>query len=114
MFVKNLALAGLFDQYAPLLGERHRTVFDLYYNQDLSLGEIAEMVGISRQGVRESIKKAEEELAAFEAGLHLSQRASETERAAARLLTLAENDPELFAAAKALVDAPGMLPGGGE
>ncbi len=46
MFVKNLALAGLFDQYAPLLGERHRTVFDLYYNQDLSLGEIAEMVGI--------------------------------------------------------------------
>lgn len=114
MFVKNLALAGLFDQYAPLLGERHRTVFDLYYNQDLSLGEIAEMVGISRQGVRESIKKAEEELTAFEAGLHLSQRASETERAAARLLTLAENDPELFAAAKALVVATGMLPGGGE
>lgn len=114
MFVKNLALAGLFDQYAPLLGERHRTVFDLYYNQDLSLGEIAEMVGISRQGVRESIKKAEEELTAFEAGLHLSQRASEIERAAARLLTLAENDPGLFAAAKALVDATGMLPGSGE
>ncbi len=64
--------------------------------------------------MRESIKKAEEELTAFEAGLHLSERASETERAAARLLTLAENDPELFAAAKALVDATGMLPGGGE
>ncbi len=114
MFVKNLALAGLFDQYAPLLGERHRTVFDLYYNQDLSLGEIAEMVGISRQGVRESIKKAEEELTAFEAGLHLSQRAGATERAAARLLALAGDNPELRAAAKALVDATGMLAGGGE
>lgn len=114
MFVKNLALAGLFDQYAPLLGERHRTVFDLYYNQDLSLGEIAEMVGISRQGVRESIKKAEEELTAFEAGLHLSQRAGATERAAAHLLALAGDNPELCAAAQALVDATGMLAGGGE
>ncbi len=114
MFEKNLALAGLFDQYAPLLGERHRTVFDLYYNQDLSLGEIAEMVGISRQGVRESIKKAEEELTAFEAGLHLSRRARETERAAARLLALSGGNPELCAAAKELIAAAGMISEVGE
>ena len=114
MFVKNLALAGLFDQYAPLLGERHRTVFDLYYNQDLSLGEIAEMVGISRQGVRESIKKAEEELTALEAGLHLSERAGATERAAAHLLALVKEDPEICAAAKALINATGMITDTGE
>ena len=66
MFVKNLALAGLFDQYAPLLGERHRTVFDLYYNQDYSLSEIASAAGISRQGVHDTLARAEELLEGYE------------------------------------------------
>ena len=62
MFEKNLQLSFLLDQYGTVLGERHRMMLDYYYNQDLSLGEIAAEVGISRQGVRDSIKKAEEEL----------------------------------------------------
>ena len=63
--VKNMLLdvpLEILDQYGAVLGERHSTLLDYYYNQDLSLAEIAAEVGISRQGVRDSINKAEEEL----------------------------------------------------
>lgn len=102
MFVKNLAFAGLFDQYAPVLGERHRTVLDLYYNQDLSLGEIAEILGISRQGVRDSIKKAEEELLLLEQGLHLAQRAQALRDCIAAAAAHADRDPLLLQALRRL------------
>ena len=49
----------LFDFYGELLTERQKEFFDLYYNEDLSLGEIAENAGISRQGVRDVIVRAE-------------------------------------------------------
>ena len=49
----------LYDFYGELLTERQREFFDLYYNEDLSLGEIAENAGISRQGVRDVIVRAE-------------------------------------------------------
>ena len=49
----------LFDFYGELLTERQREFFDLYYNEDLSLAEIAENSGISRQGVRDVIVRAE-------------------------------------------------------
>ncbi len=49
----------LFDFYAELLTPRQREFFDLYYNEDLSLSEIAENAGISRQGVRDVIVRAE-------------------------------------------------------
>ena len=49
----------LFDFYGELLTERQREFFDLYYNEDLSLSEIAENNGISRQGVRDVIVRAE-------------------------------------------------------
>ena len=45
MFEKNLAVAELLDSYAAVLTDRHRELLDLYYNQDLSLGEIAAEVG---------------------------------------------------------------------
>ena len=49
----------LFDFYGEILTERQKEFFDLYYNEDLSLAEIAENAGISRQGVRDVIVRAE-------------------------------------------------------
>ena len=49
----------LFDFYGEVLTERQKEFFDLYYNEDLSLSEIAENYGISRQGVRDVIVRAE-------------------------------------------------------
>ena len=49
----------LFDFYGEVLTPRQKEVFDLYYNEDLSLAEIAENYGISRQGVRDVIVRAE-------------------------------------------------------
>lgn len=49
----------LFDFYGELLTPRQREFFDLYYNEDLSLSEIAENNGITRQGVRDVIVRAE-------------------------------------------------------
>ena len=49
----------LFDFYGELLTDKQREYFDLHYNEDLSLGEIAEQTGISRQGVWDIIRRAE-------------------------------------------------------
>lgn len=56
----------LLDYYGSLLTEKQKTYFDLYYNQDLSLGEIAEQEGISRQGVHDAITRTESILSAME------------------------------------------------
>lgn len=49
----------LFDFYGELLTEKQRECFDLHYNEDLSLAEIAEQSGISRQGVWDNIRRAD-------------------------------------------------------
>ena len=56
----------LYDFYGELLTDRQKEFFDLYYNEDLSLGEIAENNGISRQGVRDVIVRAEATMQEFE------------------------------------------------
>ena len=66
----------LYDIYAPLLNERQREVLDLYYNEDQSLAEISENVGITRQGVRDCIVKAETQLEFFEEKLGLFAKTS--------------------------------------
>jgi predicted DNA-binding protein YlxM (UPF0122 family) len=71
MFEKNLKMACLLDFYGEVLSERKQAVLSMYYNDDMSLAEIADEVRISRQGVRELIKKAEEELTFFEEKLGL-------------------------------------------
>ena len=59
--VKNqtFRMTMLFDFYGEILTERQKEFYDLYYNEDLSLAEIAEHDGISRQGVRDVIVRAE-------------------------------------------------------
>ena len=56
----------LLDYYGALLTDKQKTYFDLYYNQDYSLGEIAAEEGISRQGVHDAISRSEALLASFE------------------------------------------------
>ena len=70
--MKDLAIAQLYDVYAPLLSEKQRTVFEYYYDEDLSLSEIAEHTHTPRQGVRDLLKRSEEQLKGFEDSLHLS------------------------------------------
>ena len=80
MFEKNLEIGYLLDFYGEILPERKRDVMDLYYNDDLSLSEIAEQMGITRQAVRDSIKKTEQELFFYEEKLGLRRRFTEAER----------------------------------
>ncbi|MEG0894699.1 MAG: sigma factor-like helix-turn-helix DNA-binding protein [Oscillospiraceae bacterium] len=56
---KNLDVAILLDFYGEMLTKKQYDMIDLYYNQDLSLSEIAEHEGITRQGVRDAIKRGE-------------------------------------------------------
>ena len=63
-----------YDFYGDLLTERQKEFFDLYYNEDLSLAEIAENSGITRQGVRDVIVRAEGILTEFEEKTNIVQR----------------------------------------
>ena len=60
--LEELELSLLFDYYGELLTEKQRTCFELYYNQDFSLGEIAGEAGISRQAVYDTLARAESAL----------------------------------------------------
>ncbi len=66
--------AMLFDFYGELLTDKQREYFDLHYNEDYSLAEIAEMSGISRQGVWDIIKRAEDALTEVESKTGLIKR----------------------------------------
>lgn len=76
---KNLAVSLLLDFYGEMLTEKQREVVSLYYDEDLSLSEIAAHSGISRQGVRDSIKRAEQQLEEFEEKLRFVKRYKETQ-----------------------------------
>jgi len=90
MFQKDLSIGYLIDFYGELLSERKRSVIDMYYNEDFSLAEIAEEINISRQGVRDIIKKAEEELNFYEEKLGLAKKMQEVEEYSNSLSSLIE------------------------
>ena len=71
---KNLAYSVLLDFYGPVLTEKQRVILTEYYDEDLSLAEIAENLGITRQGVRDGIKRAEQQLLEMEERLGLAKR----------------------------------------
>jgi len=79
MFNSRLMQCMLLDFYGELLTEKQRECFDLHYNEDLSLAEIAEQCGISRQGVWDNIRRAEQALNDIEQKTGLVARFSETQ-----------------------------------
>ena len=74
--IKNLSFIALFDIYSGLLTEQQRRLFQMYYHQDLSLNEAAELTGITKQAVRDSVKKSEAHLLKFEQALKINEISS--------------------------------------
>ncbi|HHU21874.1 MAG TPA: YlxM family DNA-binding protein [Clostridiales bacterium] len=74
---KTLKMTMLLDFFGELLTEKQRSYFEMYYNEDLSLSEIAENEGISRQGVRDIIMRAENTLLQMEEKTGLLRRFEE-------------------------------------
>ena len=98
MFEKNLNVGYLLDFYGDILPERKRSVMDMYYNEDFSLAEIAAEIGISRQGVRDIIKKSEDELFFYEEKLGLAKKLKNAQDSVDRLERIASETelPESF------------------
>ena len=71
---KDLRISVLLDHYGAMLTDKQREVIDLYYNDDLSLAEIAEQEGITRQGVRDNIKRGAAQLLEMAEKLHAARR----------------------------------------
>ena len=92
---KPLEMCLLFDFYGDMLTDKQRELFDLYYNEDLSLSEIAEHAGITRQGVRDVLVRSEAILNEMEEKtgivarfLEMQKISAEIENAAAQIQTI--------------------------
>lgn len=73
---KNMRLIALFDFYGVLLTEKQKTYIELYYEDDLSLGEIAEQYEVSRQAIYDNIRRTEKMLEDYEKKLGLFEKYS--------------------------------------
>lgn len=93
---KDLENTILFDIYAPLLTEKQRDTLDLYYNDDLSLGEIAEQSDITRQAVLNCIHAGEVRLAELEQLMGLADRFRKISKQLDTLEELADSEPEIY------------------
>ncbi len=86
---KNLEISYLLDFYGDVLTQKQREVLEQYYNDDLSLAEIADNFGITRQGVRDSIKRGESTILELEQKIGFAARYRQMRRQMARLEELA-------------------------
>ena len=87
---KNLEISFLLDFYSEMLTQKQREVIEYYYNDDLSLSEIAMNEGITRQGVRDSIKRAEVQLLEMEERLGLAKRFREMQEGLESIMEAAQ------------------------
>lgn len=76
-----LEMALLYDYYGGMLTERQRICFDMRYNQDLSLGEIGEALGVSRQAVCDNLARTEEILRRMEENIGCVSRNQKSRKA---------------------------------
>lgn len=88
---KDLHISYLLDFYGQMLTEKQLEVTELYYNADLSLAEIAAHSGITRQGVRDAIKRAEAQLLEYEERLGLAKRFVEIQGALDEIINCAKD-----------------------
>lgn len=82
----------LIDCYGKALSDRQRDVIDLYYNEDLSLSEISEHCGITRQGVRDAIRHGVDQLLQLEKALGFAARTQRIAVLAAEISALSSED----------------------
>ncbi len=82
---KDLYISVLYDFYGDVLTEKQQEAVELYFNEDLSLAEIAEHIGITRQGVRDSLVRAQLQLRELEETLGLAERFQHIEQAVAEI-----------------------------
>lgn len=85
MALSKMQLSQLLNTYSAMLTEKQKEAVVMYCDCDCSLSEIADEVGVSRQGVRDAIVNAEKTLVRLEASLHFSEFLSE-------LVPAVEND----------------------
>ena len=90
----------LLDYYGGMLTDKQRDCFDMRYNQDLSLGEIAQELNVSRQGVYDNLNRAEAALRNMEEKLGCVRRTMQTRQVVSAILDAAQvlrhrDDPEL-------------------
>ena len=110
---KNIEVSLLFDFYGELLKPSGKKAIDLYYNEDLSLAEVADETGITRQGVRDSIKRSEQQLFEFELGLFkqfskLEQGLDEISALALEIKELSQ-DTQITELADVIIEKSGSL-----
>ena len=96
---KDLSISVLMDFYGELLTDKQRDTLDLYYNRDYSLAEIAQDLDISRQGVRDFIKRGEKQLAEFEAKLGMVKKYEKISAEIAALESLFDSNRTVIAQA---------------
>lgn len=103
-------LVLLFDYYGSMLTDKQRDCFDMRYNQDLSLGEIGEVLGVSRQAVNDNLSRTEALLRRMEENIgcvkryKLAREALSEIRKAATVLD-ASSDPAVSALAQQILNA---------
>ena len=103
-------LAILFDTYGMMLTDKQRDCFDMRYNQDLSLGEIAQELGVSRQAVNDNLTRTEALLRRMEENIGSVKRDMLTRRAVQEILDAASvlgasSDPAILEAMQRITAA---------
>ncbi|CUO99627.1 DNA-binding protein [Clostridium baratii] len=86
MMEDRVEISLLMDFYKPLLTEKQRNIMELYFDDDLSLAEIAELTSTSRQAIHDLIKRCYKQLLSYESKLNLLQKSMNREEKIIKLL----------------------------